>query len=117
MSAVGAGVQGGATQQRNQEATVWVGGLDDRLTEGQQGRTAQRAPAPPTAGAASSNKEKAKAAHASIRHDVGYAVEVKSVCVDARRPPSLTVCLLLVDCAVRTELLFELFINAGPVGQ
>jgi hypothetical protein len=33
MSAVGAGVQG--AQQRNQEATVWVGGLDDQVTEGE----------------------------------------------------------------------------------
>lgn len=32
MSAVGAGVQGAG--QRNQEATVWVGGLDDNLNEG-----------------------------------------------------------------------------------
>lgn len=36
MSAIGAGVQG--AQQRNQEATVWVGGLDDQLNEGEQGR-------------------------------------------------------------------------------
>jgi hypothetical protein len=39
MSAVGAGVQGAG--QRNQEATVWVGGLDDNLTEGRRDKQKQ----------------------------------------------------------------------------
>lgn len=39
MTSVGAGVQGGASQVRNQEATVWVGGIDEQATEGKQQNT------------------------------------------------------------------------------